>query len=123
MNRFGEEAGLPLFESQNKAVPKHVQKRLESAPKAIEVATETRNLAEMIARSEPMNLAEKQQTVLDTMYLRDDWTNEEIARKLGWGINRVTGRVYELRQLGLVVTSLKRSCDVTGMIVQAWRVK
>ncbi len=126
IERFGEEAGLPLFAGETRArghVPKHVQVRLERAPKAIQTADETRKLAHMTINIDDLKLGEKQQRILDAMYLRDDWTSEEIAQKLGWGINRVVGRVFELRQLGLVIPALKRTCSITGMIVQAWRVK
>ena len=87
------------------------------------MADETRKVAHMTVNIDELKLGEKQQKVLDTMYLRDDWTSEEIAEKLSWGINRVVGRVFELRQLGLVIPALKRQCSITGMIVQAWRVK
>ena len=126
IERFGQEAGLPLFAGSPRAgarVPKHIQARLESAPKAIQMADETRKVAHMTVNIDELKLGEKQQKVLDTMYLRDDWTSEEIAEKLSWGINRVVGRVFELRQLGLVIPALKRQCSITGMIVQAWRVK
>lgn len=89
----------------------------------MELATETRKLAHMTLKYDELNLGDKQQRVLDTMYLRDNWTNSELAQKLEWSINRITGRVFELRQIGLVITAEKRVCDVTGMIVQSWRVK
>ena len=92
-------------------------------PKSIMTATETRKLAEMTVKIDAMRLANRQQEILDTMYLRDDWTNTEIAEKLELPINRVVGRTFELRQMGLVVPSRKRQCMVTRMIVQAWKVK
>ena len=52
-----------------------------------------------------------------------DMTNMEIAQALRWSINRVTPRVYELRQAGLVVLSRKRKCSVTGRRAMAWRVR
>ncbi|RLC88031.1 MAG: hypothetical protein DRJ03_03975 [Chloroflexi bacterium] len=52
-----------------------------------------------------------------------DMTNMEIAQALKWSINRVTPRVYELRQSGLVVLSQKRKCGVTGRRAMAWRVR
>ena len=124
IERFGEEAGLPLFAGESDAkVPKHVQARLETSPKAIQTADETRKLAHITINMDELKLGEKQQRILDLMCLRDDWTNEEIAHKLGWGVNRVVGRVFELRELGLVIPALRRACSITGMIVQAWRVK
>jgi len=52
-----------------------------------------------------------------------DMTNMEIAQALKWSINRVTPRVYELRQAGLVVLSRKRKCGVTGRRAMAWKIK
>ena len=120
IERFGAEVGLPLFEQK---APEHIQKVIEKLPKSIYVADETKKLSEMTIKHDEMNLAEKQQKVLDTMYLRDDWTNEEIAEKLEWGINRVVGRVFKLRELGLVVPAKKRACGITGNVVQGWKVK
>lgn len=122
IQRFGDETGLPLFADEDRS-PKEARERLKRAPKAIQTADETRKLGHLTATHDEISLGDKQQKVLDIMYLRDDWTNEEIAHKLEWGINRVVGRVYELRQLGLVIPSIKRQCSITGMIVQAWRVK
>jgi len=52
-----------------------------------------------------------------------DMTNNEIASALHWSICRVTGRVKELRDAGLVVASQKRRCGVTQNRVYAWKVK
>ena len=88
------------------------------------IADETKKLAEMTVKHDELRLGDKQQKVLDVFYLGgEDWTSEEIAEKLEWGINRVVGRIFELRQLGLVIPGKKRECTITGMVVQAWRVK
>ena len=50
-------------------------------------------------------------------------TNSEIADALGWSINRVTPRVFELRKQGLVCEDRRRYCDITGRTVIAWRSK
>ena len=50
-------------------------------------------------------------------------TNMELAEWLQWSINRVTPRVYELRELGRVVLDEKRVCKVTGRRAMAWRTK
>jgi len=49
-----------------------------------------------------------------------DMTNTEIAALLGWPINCVTPRIYELRQKGLVAQSCERPCRKTGEICKAW---
>lgn len=51
-----------------------------------------------------------------------DFTNEELARALEWGINRVTPRVKELRDRQILELSCERKCGVTGREVKAWRV-
>lgn len=48
------------------------------------------------------------------------FTNSEIAQALGWSINRVTGRVKELREAGILEESRKRQCAVTLRDVHAW---
>ena len=52
-----------------------------------------------------------------------DWSNSEIGRALGWSINRVTPRVKELRDLGILTLSGKRRCAITGLTVCAWKVR
>jgi hypothetical protein len=52
-----------------------------------------------------------------------DWTNLELARYLQWDPNRVTGRVYELRQLGILEESTTRPCKITGRTAIAWHIK
>ena len=47
-------------------------------------------------------------------------SNMEIAHYLGWSVNRVTPRVFELRQKGLVVPGPRRPCTITGQTVQTW---
>jgi predicted ArsR family transcriptional regulator len=47
-------------------------------------------------------LGEKQQIVYEALKELGSATNDQIAAKLGWPINRVTGRVTELRKYGLV---------------------
>lgn len=52
-----------------------------------------------------------------------DFTNEELAAALEWGVNRITPRVLELRNLGILEESRKRKCGITGREVHAWRIK
>lgn len=66
------------------------------------------------------HLGEKQQVVLTVLQDTPNMTNTEIAQSLGWPINTVTPRVYELRNLGLVREIGKRMCKVTGKSVYAW---
>lgn len=59
-----------------------------------------------------------------------DFTNEEIAAALEWGINRVTGRVQELRGEGarglkrpLLELSRERECHITHNRAKAWKLR
>lgn len=67
------------------------------------------------------NLSDKQQTVLVYIHGHPDTTDKEIAKGLGWTINRVTPRRGELEAKGLIVGS--------GYVIQAsrrvhcWRLK
>jgi len=44
----------------------------------------------------------RQRDVLEVIRNHEGITNCEIAEELGWSINRITGRVLELREMGLV---------------------
>lgn len=118
-------AGLPLFSDENKGLSKRAQHLVEEAPRAIEVATPTRNLAHQIITFDRKALAQKQLDVMLAIFaLTDaygDATNQEIAEWIPRSINRVVGRTFELRELGYVVPSEKRKCRSTGEIVQAWK--
>jgi hypothetical protein len=83
----------------------------------------------------------KKQEVFDVLSRTLDMTNSELAEALHWGINRVTPRIAELREAGLVGCrnpqcpnrahlnahsdivhdACKRRCKVTGASVFAWR--
>ena len=99
---------------------------VETAPRAIEVATPTRNLAHTSVTFDPETLTRKQIAVLNVIREAScsegvDITNQEIADRLKWSVNRVTGRTYELRALGCVIPSKRRVCSSSGFVVQAWR--
>lgn len=72
-------------------------------------------------------LPECQEKVLDLFWesihedFERDWTNQEIAKKLGWEICSVTGRVHDLRAKGYLYFNRKRICKITGNKVMAWR--
>ena len=48
-------------------------------------------------------------------------TNRMIARQLGWDINRVTGRMTELVNLGMVTTNGKYQDKETNRTVTLWK--
>jgi predicted transcriptional regulator len=69
------------------------------------------------------HLGAKQKAVLDALRFFPDATNAEIAAHLAWPINRITPRMGELRQQGLVLESCRRRCKVTGGMAWAWVAK
>jgi hypothetical protein len=69
------------------------------------------------------NLTDRQKEVLDRLRYFPDVTNMELAVSMGWTVNRVTGRVGELRKLGLVLDAGKRRCKITNGISHIWKAK
>ncbi len=66
-------------------------------------------------------LGRRQQTVYNLLRrYPGGLSNMEIAHYLGWSVNRVTPRVFELRQKGLVRPGPRRPCSITGQTVQTW---
>ena len=68
-------------------------------------------------------LGDKQKLVYDMLKGLGSANNMIIAKKLGWDINRVTPRVLELRQRGLVIKDSMRVCPITKRVTWFWRVK
>ncbi len=66
-------------------------------------------------------LGVRQKEILDIIQHLDSCTNSEITRYSGIEINRVTPRVFELRDKGLVILDCKRECKVTGRLAMSWR--
>lgn len=64
----------------------------------------------------------RQKEILDVIKNLGSCTNSEITRYSGIAINRVTPRVFELREKGLVILDCKKECPVTGRLAMAWRV-
>ena len=83
------------------------------------LATETRDAA---YREVVKTLSARQKVVFELLQ-RGDRSNNEIASALGWPINRVTPRVFELRALNLVFPGETVNCRITGRKVQQWTVR
>jgi len=66
-------------------------------------------------------LGEKQQLVLGALEELNVGCNDEIARQLGWPINRVTGRVNEIRKMGRIELAFIKP-GTYGKNVKYWRV-
>lgn len=65
-------------------------------------------------------MADSQNKILDVLEKHWELSNSEIANILGWSINRVTPRVLELRDQGLVRFVCQRKCRITGRTVKTW---
>ena len=63
----------------------------------------------------------KQKTVYGVIKKLDIPTNRNIAKELGWEINRVTGRVTELVNLGMVTTDGTHKDKQTNRTVTLWK--
>ena len=64
----------------------------------------------------------KQQTVYGAIKTTTPATNRNIAKTLGWDINRVTGRVTELVNLGMVISDGTHFDTQTNRTVTLWKV-
>ena len=69
------------------------------------------------------NLGDKQAQVLNLLErVGRPITNSEISVSLGWSINRVTPRIFELREKGLVDEAGKKPCPITGRSALTWKI-
>lgn len=68
------------------------------------------------------NIGAKQSIVLEKIEELQPCSNKQIAKALGWEINRVTGRVNELAKMGLIKTEKIAKGD-TGRPEKLWQIK
>ena len=68
-------------------------------------------------------ISKRQAQVLAVLMDLGQATNRMIAKKLGWDINRVTGRVSELREKGLVEYAGDYYDSATERTVNLWKCK
>ena len=67
-------------------------------------------------------VSDRQKSVLSTLTIAGPCTNREISKLLGWDINRITGRITELVNLGLVTTDGTKKDLETNRTVTLWKV-
>lgn len=67
-------------------------------------------------------LGDRQQLVLTVINSQPNISNHEISNMLGIPINSITPRVYELRDMGLVVCSGHKIDSITKRNVMTWNV-
>lgn len=63
----------------------------------------------------------RQKSVYEVLKSKGMATNRMIARQLGWDINRVTGRMTELVNLGMVTTNGTYQDKETNRTVTLWK--
>jgi hypothetical protein len=66
-------------------------------------------------------LGAKQKKVWGALRTVPNATNSEIARMLNASINTITPRMFELREMKLVIEAEHRKCRVTGRRAIAWK--
>lgn len=69
------------------------------------------------------NLGSKQREVYEMLRSLGCANNAILAKKLSWSVNRITPRVLELREKGLVVQDSLRVCPLTKRMTMFWRVR
>ena len=68
-----------------------------------------------------IDLGARQKAVLDLFTSREVLlTNNEIADKLGWRINCVVPRCFEIRHKGKLIERDRRPCTITGKTCIVW---
>ena len=67
------------------------------------------------------DISDRQKSVYSVLTIHGPTTNRGIAKKLGWDINRVTGRVTELVNLGMVNTDGTTFDHETNRTVTLWK--
>jgi len=66
------------------------------------------------------SLGERQQLILDTIIETPGVSNHDLTLILGLEINQITGRVFELRTMGLVKSSGWKIDEDSGCRVNTW---
>ena len=66
------------------------------------------------------DLGELQEEVYNAIIDNPGVSNHELAQHLGWEINRVTPRVKELRDKGIVIYSHNKQDEETNRKVMCW---
>lgn len=85
-------------------------------------ATDTRDAAYQELVSKPIALNVSRARVYNAIKeSKDGLTNSEIGYILGIPINRITGRVFELREMNLIRDAGKRSCNITHKQCHYWK--
>lgn len=131
IEKYGPEAGLPLFESANKTLSNKTQTRFDAAPGAIPTGNDVKRLHHVSQAVNDVVLNENQQIVFDAFAFLGPSTNKEVSKYLKekyplpkdkWEASTVNARNFELRQFGKMTAAGKRKCNVTGEVVTQWTV-
>jgi len=87
----------------------------------METATDTRDQSYELTHAEG-KVHGRQKQILSFLMQHPDHalSNMEISRASGLPINVVTGRMFELREAGLVCSKGRRHCSLTQRLVHVW---
>lgn len=130
IEKCGETAGLPLFESAAPTMTERRLRRFESAARSMPVAHDTKRLARVKQKINSAELNKNQQTVYEAFRFLGPATNKEVSEYLKkkfndttiWDASTVNGRNWELRELNKLTAAGKRKCTVTGEVVTQWTI-
>lgn len=75
-----------------------------------------------LAYDSVQELGNKQAEVLEKIEELQPCSNKEIAKALGWEINRVTGRVNELAKMGIIKSEQVARNNI-GRLEKLWEIK
>jgi transcription initiation factor IIE alpha subunit len=82
-----------------------------------------KNTSGMAYASIQDNLGQNQQIVYKVIQRLGEANNQQIGRELGWEINKVTPRVYELRDKNMVEEAREGKDIFTLRQTKFWRIK
>jgi len=84
--------------------------------------TNTRDAAYQELQSKPIALSASRIKIYNAIKeSKDGLTNSEIGYILGIPINRITGRVFELREMNLIKDNGIRICNITKHKCHYWK--
>ena len=67
-----------------------------------------------------VKLGNKQRAVAHTLKILGEASNKDLAASLGWPINRITGRITELVDRGIVTSTSTKVDPDTNRTVTVW---
>ena len=118
IEKHGAGYGTPLFDKE---------RNFSGAPNSVRLANDTKKLSHIVLTMDKRRFSEARKKVFFALRQIEPATNEEVTDFLKTKINKVVGRMFELRHMGvegkpLVIHAGRRKCPITGNVVATWRV-